>query len=98
MKVREVLDRLEGRRLAYTTVMTILDNLHRKEWVQRAMGGLAYRYVPAFSRDEAAARALRQVLEASGDPDGALLYFAESATDRESELLRAALGKKKRRS
>ena len=40
LKVREVLERLDtGRVLAYTTVMTVLDNLHRKDWVTRERDG-----------------------------------------------------------
>ena len=35
-KVRDVVDRLP-RALAYTTVMTVLDNLHRKASVQREL-------------------------------------------------------------
>ena len=45
MSVREVLEDLRGeRRLAYTTVMTVLDNLHRKGWVTRHQEGRAYLY------------------------------------------------------
>ncbi|MGQ0480392.1 MAG: BlaI/MecI/CopY family transcriptional regulator [Pseudonocardia sp.] len=92
LKVRDVLDRLDtGRPLAYTTVMTVLDNLHRKSWVRREMVGKAYRYTTSRSREEAAAQALREVLEASGDPDSVLLHFARSVSDHESEVLRAAL-------
>jgi len=37
--VGEVLEQLDtGRELAYTTVMTVLVNLHRKDWVTRASG------------------------------------------------------------
>ncbi|MFD7660210.1 BlaI/MecI/CopY family transcriptional regulator [Actinosynnema sp. NPDC059797] len=98
LRVRDVLDRLDtGRRLAYTTVMTVLDNLHRKQWVVRELEGKAYRYQAALSRAEAAARALREVLESSGDPEGVLLHFARSATDRETELLRKALPRKPRK-
>jgi predicted transcriptional regulator len=97
-KVRDVLDGLSGkRRLAYTTVMTVLDNLYRKGWVERERDGKAYRYEPAFSREEATARILREVLESSGDPDGALLQFASTASDRERELLRSGLRRKARR-
>ncbi|WP_112263092.1 BlaI/MecI/CopY family transcriptional regulator [Lentzea terrae] len=99
LKVREVLDRLEtGKKLAYTTVMTVLDNLHRKGWVTRELEGKAYRYEPALSRAEAAARTVRDVLVSSGDPEAVLMHFAQSATERESELLRRALPKKKRSS
>lgn len=96
--VREVLTEINhSRTLAYTTVMTVLDNLHRKGWVQRERSGRAYLYRPAQPREEAAARALREVLASTGDPDGVLLHFARSASDHESTLLRRALGERKSR-
>jgi predicted transcriptional regulator len=98
LKVRDVLSRLDtGRQLAYTTVLTVLDNLFRKGWVQRELDGKAYRYEPALSREEAAARALREVLDSSGDPESVLMHFASSVSDRESEVLRSGLRKKSRR-
>ncbi|MHA6803777.1 BlaI/MecI/CopY family transcriptional regulator [Salinifilum ghardaiensis] len=92
LRVRDVLERLaEDRQLAYTTVMTVLDHLHTKGWVQRAKAGRAYSYTPARSREEAGAGLLREVLESSGDAESVLLHFARSASDRESQLLRRAL-------
>lgn len=94
-RVRDVLERLDtGKSLAYTTVMTVLDNLHRKGWVQRELHGKAYHYRAAHTREEAAARALRDVLDSSGDPEAVLLHFARTASERESRLLRKALRKK----
>ncbi|MEU5941067.1 BlaI/MecI/CopY family transcriptional regulator [Micromonospora sp. NPDC047548] len=90
--VREVLDVLTVRRpLAYTTVLTVLDNLHRKGWVVREKEGRAYRYRPAGTREEIAARTLRQVLDTSTDPDLVLLHFARSASDREFDILKQVL-------
>ena len=38
--VREVFDELTGvRRIAYTTVLSTMDNLHRKGWVRRGREG-----------------------------------------------------------
>jgi len=96
-KVRTVLDRLDtGKRLAYTTVMTVMDHLYRKGWVDRELRGKAYVYQPARSREEAATQALREVLVASGDPAAALLRFAATASDEEAAVLRTALHKKRR--
>lgn len=96
--VRDVLSEINrSRALAYTTVLTVLDNLHRKGWVQRELSGRAYRYRPAQARQEAAARALRDLLTSTGDPDGVLLHFARSATDHESSILRRALGERTNR-
>ena len=94
MKVRDVLDRLD-RVLAYTTVMTVLDNLHRKQWVERELHGKAYLYRPTMTREEAAARALREVLDASGDPHAVLMHFVASGSDEETDILRTALRRKR---
>src|SRR5690606_4921464 len=92
LKVRDVRERLDtGRPLAYTTVMTVLDNLHRKGWARRSRLGKAYHYAPALTREEAATRALREILDSSGDAEAVLLHFARSVSERESELLRDAL-------
>jgi predicted transcriptional regulator len=96
LKVRDVLERLDtGRQLAYTTVMTVLDNLHRKQWVERELLGKAYRYRPRLTREEAAARALREVLDASGDPHAVLMHFVASGSDEETDILRDALREKR---
>ncbi|MBC6445955.1 BlaI/MecI/CopY family transcriptional regulator [Actinokineospora xionganensis] len=92
LKVRDALEDLnKSRNLAYTTVLTVLDNLHRKGWVRRQRAGRAFEFVPVDSREAAAARALRDLLDSTGDPDAVLLHFAESASDRESDLLRRGL-------
>ena len=96
VRVRDVLDALAPQRTpAYTTAMTVLDNLHRKGWVVRHMDGKAYRYQPAYSREEAAAQAMRDVLDATGDPAAVLLHFARSASRKELAALRRALDEKR---
>lgn len=90
--VREVLTELNTtRNLAYTTVLTVLDNLHRKGWVTRELAHRAYRYAPASTREEAATRALRALLASTGDPQSVLTHFVKSATPAESATLRKAL-------
>lgn len=90
--VRDVLTEIgRQRRLAYTTVMTVLDNLHRKGWVSRELHGRAYRYRPVDTKEEAAARVLRELLHSTGDPDGVLLHFVRSASDDEFAVLRRGL-------
>ena len=91
-RVRDVRSELApGRPLAYTTVMTVLDNLHRKGWVQRELDGRAYLYRPVASREEVTARALRDLLDSSEDAEAVLLHFVRSVSERESEVLRDAL-------
>lgn len=98
MRVREVLDELNRHRdLAYTTVMTVLDNLHRKGWVVREMANRAYHYTAVTSREEATAQTLRELLDAGGDRESVLLHFVRSASEEESDFLRKALRRKPRK-
>ena len=49
--VREVVDALHDERApAYTTVMTVMENLYRKGWLRRERDGRAWRYEPTGSR------------------------------------------------
>jgi predicted transcriptional regulator len=97
LTVRNVRERLvTGRPLAYTTVMTILDNLHRKHFADRVQEGRGYKYWPVMSREQAVADAVRQVLAEAGNPEAALLHFASTATDQESKLLRSGLNRRRR--
>lgn len=95
LTVREVLDKLPSQRsLAYTTVMTVLSNLHRKGMAEREPAGRAYRYRPSLTREGVAAASLREILDASGDPRSVLLQFAETASEEESAVLRDALARR----
>jgi len=95
LTVRQVLEQLPVQRtLAYTTVMTVLSNLHRKGMVQRRAVGRAYSYLPVRSREAAAAASLREILDESDDPRSVLLHFAETASDEESDILRDGLAKR----
>ena len=49
--VRDVVCRLD-RSLAYTTVMTTLDRLYKKGFLDRRMPDRAFVYSPRFSREE----------------------------------------------
>lgn len=90
--VREVLEDLNrDRRLAYTTVMTVLDNLHKKGLVTREPVGRAYRYRSAKSRDEHTADLISVVLERSEDRPASLLKFVERLDPDELAELQESL-------
>jgi predicted transcriptional regulator len=98
MKVRDVLDELnQDRNLAYTTVMTVLDNLYRKEWVVREMENRAYLYRAVTTREAATAQSLRDLLDSADDRETVLLHFAQTVTEEESDILRRALRRKARK-
>jgi predicted transcriptional regulator len=94
--VREVLEDLNGddrreRTLAYTTVMTVMDNLHRKGFLRREPSGRAYRYTPVRSREEHVADLIAADLADSDDRATPLLLFIGQMTPAEVAKLRSAL-------
>lgn len=90
--VREVLEDLQQTRdIAYTTVMTTMDTLHRKGWLGREKHGKAYHYWPTLTREEYSARLMREALEGSENPDAVLSYFLAQMSDEESSTLRSVL-------
>lgn len=95
--VREVLDDVNKERdLAYTTVMTVLDNLHRKGWLIRELDGRAYRYRPVSSRQEYSAELMREILADSGDNTTTLLRFVGDMSAEETDAVRKALRSRRR--
>jgi predicted transcriptional regulator len=87
--VRELFDTLQQERvIAYTTVMTTMDNLHRKGWLARVKEGKAYRYTATASRAEYSARLMREALDGGGDTQAVLNHFVAQMDGEESELLR----------
>jgi predicted transcriptional regulator len=88
--VREV---VEGgcQDLAYTTVMTTLDRLFKKNLLTRQAEGRAFRYAPRLTREELqrdfAGEAFRQFLDASPAPSLPLSYLVEILTERDAQLL-----------
>jgi predicted transcriptional regulator len=90
--VRELFDELrQERAIAYTTVMSTMDNLHRKGWLERVKEGKAYRYVPTASREEYSARLMREALAGGGNTEAVLSHFVAEMDGGDSELLRAVV-------
>jgi predicted transcriptional regulator len=89
---RDVHGKLATQRvIAYTTVMTVLDNLHRKGFLDRRLVGRAFAYEPTASQEEYTASLMRQALAESGDHGATLAYFVEQMTDEETRELRKVL-------
>jgi predicted transcriptional regulator len=92
--VRELFDELSAERtIAYTTVMSTMDNLHRKGWLDRVRDGKAYRYTATASREEYSARLMREALADGGDAEVVLSHFVAQIGSGESDALRSVLGK-----
>jgi len=96
--VREILEELRpGRELAYTTVLTVMDNLYKKGWLTRVQEGRAHRYTPVANREEYVAGLMRDALNGSGDRAQALLHFVGRMTLDEAAALRSALSSYERK-
>jgi predicted transcriptional regulator len=92
MLVRDVVDALAPeRQLAYTTVMTVMDILHRKGWLQRERDGRAWRYQATGTRGQYTAELMRQALSTSDDRSTALAQFVAQMSPADAALLRQAL-------
>jgi predicted transcriptional regulator len=90
--VREVLtDLRRHREIAYTTVLTVMDNLYKKGFLRREAAGRAHRYTPVAGREQYVAHLMRQALDNSDDHAAALTHFVGRMTLEEAAALRAAL-------
>jgi predicted transcriptional regulator len=90
--VRDIFDDLSrDRQIAYTTVLSTMDNLHRKRWLERERDGKAYVYQPVMSREERSARLMREAMETGGDADAVLAFFVEQMSPDESAQLKAVI-------
>jgi len=90
--VREVLEDLQQERsIAYTTVMTVLDNLHQKGWVRRESEGRAYRYEAVSTRAAYSAALMNDAWSQSDNPAAALVAFFGMMSEEQREALRDAV-------
>jgi predicted transcriptional regulator len=78
--VQTVRARLAPKELAYTTVQTMLNVLHRKGRVKRQLKERAYLYRPVLSRQKAAAQAVREMVDRffGGSADSLVLNLVQS--------------------
>lgn len=88
--VRELLE--DGQlKLAYTTVMTTLDRLYKKNFLDRVPEGRAFRYTPRQTAEElqraAAGDLIRQLLGSESTSSLPLSYLVEAVSQHDVELL-----------
>ena len=92
LTVREVLVDLERERaLAYTTVMTVMDNLHSKGFLTRERVGRAYAYRAARPREAYEAELIEDVLASSRDRTATLMHFVKTISATELAELRSLI-------
>src|ERR1700724_854648 len=93
--VRQVHEALAERRdLAYTTVMTVLQRLAKKNLVSQIRDDRAHRYAPVHGRDELVAGLMVVALDQAADSGGRqapLGHFVQAVGAHEADALRRAL-------
>src|SRR5580692_10778320 len=86
--VREMLD-AGNIKLAYTTVMTTLDRLYKKQLLNRVAEGRAFRYSPRYTQEElekaAVGETIRQLLGSGAALP--LSYLVEAVSEHDASLL-----------
>jgi predicted transcriptional regulator len=88
--VREILDGGDVE-LAYTTVMTTLDRLFKKQLLNRVTEGRAFRYSPRYTQKEleraAVGETVRQLLGSGTTAALPLSYLVEAVSEHDARLL-----------
>jgi predicted transcriptional regulator len=79
-------------RLAYTTLMTTLDRLYKKGFLNRRLQGRAFYYSPAITRSQFSEGLARQVVDfmlqfGEHPPAGIFSCFVDAVTESDSRLL-----------
>jgi predicted transcriptional regulator len=86
---RQVADELPDR--AYTTVLTILERLRRKNLVERSTEGKAHHFAATASRETYMAELMVEALGSAQDRHAVLVRFAKEVSVEEAVVLRQAL-------
>ena len=90
--VREIFDDLVTERtIAYTTVMSTMDNLFHKGFLSRERVGRAYRYQAVASRAQYRARLMQDALGQDGEREAVLTHFVAELSRQEQERLHKLL-------
>ncbi len=98
LTVRQVAETLQpSRPVAYTTVLTVMDNLFRKAVLARELTGRAHVYRPRTSREDFAADLVETALSDSPDPAAVLIRFADRLDDADVRRLVEALERHRER-
>ena len=86
---RQVADQLPDR--AYTTVLTILERLRRKNLVERTTDEKVHHFAATASRETYMAELMVEALGSAQDRQAVLVRFAEVVSPEEAVVLRQAL-------
>ena len=98
---RQVQARINKRkRLAYTSILTIMRRLEKAGWLTHRRDGQTYVYRPAFTRKQERTRTLKRIIDLVFQGDSRLLFEhlieGEDLADEDLAALRTMIDKKRR--
>jgi predicted transcriptional regulator len=81
--VRQVLEAMGTRKLAYTTVMTLLDRLEKRGRVDRVKRGRSFVYTPRATQEQMRALAVKEMLDRffEGNLEGLTQFLKTSSRE-----------------
>ena len=92
--------RRQGKRLAYTTVLTAMQNLEKSDWLNHRSDGKMYVYIPTRTREEAGTNSVLKIIERIFDGDRLLMFqhlmSTGTLTDKELQKLRKMIDEKRK--
>jgi len=99
--VHHALEQLDRqRKLAYTTVLTVMQKLEKTGWLDHRTEGKSYIYFPAISREEAGAGSVRRFLQRTFEGDAVAMFqhlIRESdLSEQDLRELRAMIDQKRK--
>ena len=99
--VHQVRKRLaRKKKLAYTTVLTAMQNLEKAGWLRHRTQGKSYVYLPTRTREQAGAKSVRKFTERMFGGDALLMFQhlmrQSKLTDTELDELRKMIEEKRK--
>lgn len=92
--VRDIMEKLKGKKFAYTTIATILQRLYEKGIVMRVSEGISFIYSPKVTKEEYTKRLVQSFMKKffSSFGEVAVVSFAQSidklSKDKKDYLLK----------
>lgn len=94
--VRDVLEQLQQDRvIAYTTVLSTMDNLYRKGHLTRERNGKAHRYRTVVGHAEHTAVLMRQAMSTDTDSEAVLTHFVGEMDQADLDRLQQVLARRR---
>lgn len=91
-QVRFALAAIDPRKLAYSTVVTVLSRLYARGIVSRLRSGRAYAYRAQADQSQLTAARMSRLLEAEDDRRQVLVSFVSDLSPGDEDILRHLLG------